>query len=176
VAERVLSYARELAVAGERPIVKIDGVGVGAGVVDVLKRAVGVTVVEVQAAGSPLRDAYTNIRSESTFLCRDWLRGGGCFARDTRLEGEMAALTYCFDQRNKLKIRSKDELRRELGRSTDRFDALALSVYAPRRKSAFQEWAESVENTDPYGTQEPLDEEAELEREFARAAARSFGF
>lgn len=146
VAERVASYARELCKAGERPVIKVDGVGIGAGVVDVLKHTPDIEVVEVQAAGSPQRDAYTNIRSEAAFLCRDWLRSGGCFARDARLEGEMAALTYTFDQRNKLKIRSKDELRRELGRSTDRFDALALATYTTQTKSIAELWCDAEPN------------------------------
>jgi phage terminase large subunit len=71
------------------------------------------------------------VRSEAVYVCRDWLRAGGCLPRDGKLEGEMAALKFTFDQRNRLKILGKDELRKELGRSTDRFDALALAVYAP---------------------------------------------
>jgi hypothetical protein len=142
VADRVLAYALKLKHAWETVTVRVDGVGVGAGVVDVLKRAAGLRVVDVQAAAAPQRDAYTNVRSEATFVARDWLRAGGCFGRDTRLEGEMAALTYCFDQRNKLKILGKDELRRQLGRSTDRFDALALAVYVPKtRAPGFGEYA-----------------------------------
>ncbi len=149
VCDKVLEYARTLRTADERVVVKVDGVGVGAGVVDILKRAPDVDVVEVQAAGAPARDAYTNVRSESTFTTRDWLRASGCIARDSRLEGEMAALAYCFDQRNKLKIRSKDELRRELGRSTDRFDALALAVYAPAADhSCADNWAALADRGD----------------------------
>lgn len=132
VADRVLAYVSDLRQANETPTIKVDGVGVGAGVVDVLKRAPDVRVVEVQAAGTPIRDAYSNVRSESTFAARDWVRAGGCIARDSRLEGEMAALSYTFDARNKLKILGKDEIRRTIGRSTDRFDALALAVYASR--------------------------------------------
>jgi phage terminase large subunit len=131
VAQRVLALVQEYKRAGERPIVRVDGVGVGAGVVDVLRRSPGIRVVDVQAAAAPARDAYTNTRSEAVFVCRDWLRNGGCLPRDARLEGEMSALSYCFDPRNRLKILSKDELRRELGRSTDRFDALSLAVYDP---------------------------------------------
>jgi phage terminase large subunit len=129
VADEVLQYARKLRSSGEVVTIRIDGVGVGAGVVDALKRAPDIRVVDVQASGSPSRDAYTNVRSESVFVCRDWLRAGGCIARDSRLEGEMAALQYTFDARNKLKILPKDELRKLLGRSTDRFDALALATY-----------------------------------------------
>lgn len=132
VAQRALAYARDLKRTNERPIIRVDGVGVGAGVVDILKRSTDVVVVDVQAAGSPQRDAFTNVRSEAVYVCRDWLRAGGCFARDGKLEGEMAALKYCFDRRNRLKILSKDELRKELGRSTDRFDALALATYGLR--------------------------------------------
>jgi hypothetical protein len=131
VADHALAYVRQLKRNDERPVIRVDGVGVGAGVVDILKRAPDVTVVEVQAAGKPSRDAYTNVRSEAVYTCRDWVRSGGCIARDSRLEGEMAALRYTFDQRNKLKILGKDELRRELGRSTDRLDALALATYEP---------------------------------------------
>jgi phage terminase large subunit len=131
VAEQALAYARDLKRIDERPTIRVDGVGVGAGVVDILKRAPDINVVEVQAAGTPARDAFTNVRSEAVFVCRDWLRAGGCLPRDAKLEGEMAALKFTFDQRNRLKILGKDELRKELGRSTDRFDALALATYAP---------------------------------------------
>lgn len=130
VAEEAIRYVNSLRSPRDgRPIVRVDGVGVGAGVVDILRKEQGITVVDVQAAGKPSRDAYSNARSESVFTCRDWVRGGGCIARNSRLEGEMAALEYSFDQRNRLRIRSKDELKKELGRSTDVFDALALAVY-----------------------------------------------
>ena len=129
VADQVLAYARDLKKTEERPTIRVDGVGVGAGVVDVLKRAPDVHVVEVQAAGSASRDAYCNVRTEAVYVARDWLRAGGCIPRDSKLEGEMAALKYCIDARNRLKILPKDELRKVLGRSTDRFDALALALY-----------------------------------------------
>lgn len=138
VADQALAYVRGIKRAGERPTIRVDGVGVGAGVVDVLKRAPDVHVVEVQASAAPKRDAYTNVRSEAVYVCRDWLRAGGCIPRDGKLEGEMSALKYVFDARNRLKILSKDELRKELGRSTDRFDALALATYvAPAPRASF---------------------------------------
>lgn len=131
VADEVARYAADLRIADERVTVRIDGVGVGAGVVDILKRDPRIKVVDVQAAAKPFRDAYTNVRAEAIYVARDWVRAGGCIARDPKLEAEMAALTYTYDARNKLKILPKDELRRALGRSTDRLDSLVLALYVP---------------------------------------------
>ncbi len=40
----------------------------------------------------------------------------------------MSACTYQFDQRGRIKLDGKDEIRKRLGRSPDRADAVALAL------------------------------------------------
>jgi hypothetical protein len=147
VADRIVALVRELRRQGEIPEVRVDAVGIGAGVVDILKRSDEVRVIEVQAAASASRDAYANVRSECAFQLRDWVRDGGAIPRLPRLEREMSVISYEFDSRNRLRIRGKDEIKALLGgASTDMFDSLALAVYGVAKKSVAQCWAECDED------------------------------
>lgn len=136
VADEVIRVALDTAYHDERlhhrPLVKVDEIGVGAGVLDALKRrgeveAIGVNVGE--AAKDP--DKYTNKRAEVWFQLSKWVREGGCIPDEPDLKGELAAVRYTFDHRQRYKVMSKDDMKDLLGRSPDRADALALAVYDP---------------------------------------------
>lgn len=61
----------------------------------------------------------------------DWLREGGAIPEDVKLEAELAAFATERTLIGRTKVTGKDVLRRALGRSPDRADALALSVWEP---------------------------------------------
>jgi len=132
----VKRIARDLRIAGdgmdvpaERPLVKVDGAGVGGGAVDVLKDDRELEVVEVNAGEASTGDTYARLRDQLWFALRDWLKAGGAIPRDEKLAAELVAPIYGFDLRGRIKVESKDDLRERLGRSPDRADALALAVF-----------------------------------------------
>jgi hypothetical protein len=140
VAEESERYCREKMIrAEERPVIKVDGIGVGAGVVDALR--VGVApgeIVDVNASEvANDQTLYGLARSEMWFAARDWIRDGGTLPPDAKLlVGELTACLYKFDARGRYMVESKDELKARLKRSPDHADALCLAVYEPARQVA----------------------------------------
>lgn len=112
------------------PRVQVDEIGVGAGVLDILSRyddieAVGVNV----ATKSDVPHEHPLLRDQLWFALADWLKEGGAILKDPKLEGELVAPTYKFDERGRRKVESKVDIKSRLGRSPDRADALALAIY-----------------------------------------------
>lgn len=133
VAGTVLEAVRRLRIGQERPVVKVDVIGVGAGVYDQLRRSREVIAVPVNVAeASQLPEEYANLRAQVGFAVRDWMREGGTIPNDSKLHQELIASRYSFDGRARLKIESKDDIKKRLGRSPDRADALALSIFVPK--------------------------------------------
>lgn len=139
VAGRVLEYVRMNRREGERPRVKVDVIGVGASVFDVLRRSTEVEAVAVNVAESPTakprqgEPGFAKLRDQLWFGLRDWLRDGGALLSDPKLEAELVAPRYGFDAQGRYKVEGKDEMKKRLKRSPDRADALALAVYEPPR-------------------------------------------
>lgn len=132
VVGKVASVARELRRSGERVFVKVDEIGVGAGVVDLLRSQHGadLTIIAVNVAEKATAEGFAKLRDQLWFACRDWLQEGGSIGEDPRLFSELVAPTYSFDAQGRQKVESKDEIKKRLRRSPDRADALCLAVYA----------------------------------------------
>lgn len=60
-----------------------------------------------------------------------WIREGGALPSDAKLERELHAQEWHSQVTGRIKITSKDEIRKQLGRSPDRADAIALAVWEP---------------------------------------------
>ncbi len=90
---------------------------------------------------------YHRLRDRLCGNLSDWLRGdpgqdnGGAIPEDAKLSAELHALVWDKVDDGPLKLIDKRELRKILGRSPDRYDALALSVWEPR-------WVQSEEQDD----------------------------
>jgi hypothetical protein len=69
------------------------------------------------------------VRDEVWLSLVDAFRDGLAIPEDVKLERELAAIRIERHASGRSKVTGKDELRRELGRSPDRADALALSVF-----------------------------------------------
>ncbi len=113
----------------EIPRVAVDANGVGAAVFDALVRRDDVAAVAVntgERASKP--DDFVNLRAELHFRFKGWLKDDGAIPDDARLQSELVAPKYSSDARNRLKVESKDELRKRLRRSPDRADAAMLSL------------------------------------------------
>lgn len=121
----------------ETPVVKIDTIGIGAGVYDALKRDKRVRVVGVNVSESPTDETYYRLRDELWFILREFIRNGGAIPDDQMLAAELVEPKYAFTSLGqRIQIESKDELKKRLGRSPDRADALALAIYSPKPKIA----------------------------------------
>jgi hypothetical protein len=127
-------------VALSRPTkVRVDVGGVGGGVADNLKR-LGVSVEEVSFGGSAAdKSRFLNRRAELHFVLRELLeRGTASLPDDDELLADLSALRYQFDQKGRVVLEGKDEVRARLGRSPDRSDALALAGGTPSRVRTFE--------------------------------------
>lgn len=138
IAGLTLRVARDLKRPGEKPLIKVDTIGVGAGVADRLREHDDVEVVDVNVAESGWatdrdgRPKFAKLRDQIWFTARDWLAAGGALPPDPKLEGELVAPSYSFDSSGRIIVESKDAMKKRLGRSPDRADALALAVYEPK--------------------------------------------
>lgn len=116
------------AYASERAIVKIDGNGVGAGVVDLLRQRDDMQVVDVNAGSSATDESCVRMRDQLWWAVREWLADGAALPPDLERDEELQAPTYSFDARQRIQVESKDSIKKRLKRSPDRADALALAV------------------------------------------------
>lgn len=124
--------------------------------------AVEIEVVAVHFGSRPRNQrVYGYLRDELWFGAREWLREGGALPEDAKLEAELTCPGFEVNARGQQRVEGKDELRKRLGRSTDRADAVLLSIFegAVARSStevaelpaATEEWTPYAEGPDPYG-------------------------
>ncbi|MCD6674856.1 MAG: hypothetical protein LT106_18640 [Burkholderiaceae bacterium] len=119
--------------AREKPdTILVDVIGIGAGVVD-RGREIGLPVIGVNVAESASADTrYARLRDELWFLGRDWLERRDCkLADDDPLIGELTTPKYSILSNGKLKVESKDEMKKRGVASPNRADAWLLT-FAPR--------------------------------------------
>ncbi len=123
---------------GPKPRVKVDVIGIGAGVFDQLKAsAPELEVVPVNGSSSPTTEptdgdpGFTNLRAEMHFAAADWI-ATGALPPDAELRSELLAIRYSFHRLGPLKVEEKDEIKKRIGRSPDRSDALTLAVHDPK--------------------------------------------
>jgi hypothetical protein len=113
----------------DRPVeILVDSIGLGAGVVDRLRElnmpARGVNVSESPALGN----TYINLRAELWGRMKAWLEKRDCkVPKDESLLAELVAPRYSFNSSGKMKLESKDEMRKRGMGSPDMADALALT-------------------------------------------------
>lgn len=104
----------------------VDGTGgYGAGVIDALLQA-GHSVMEISASGKAIDARYFNKRAECWFKMAEWVKRGGALPNDPELQKELTAPRYYF-QGGKLRLEEKDQIKKRLGFSPDKADALSLT-------------------------------------------------
>ncbi len=116
--------------------VKVDGAGLGAGVVDRLRELGFRQVFEVNVARAARQaDRYASLRDELFFNLRDRFEDEVISLPDDEvLASQLAALRYSFTSRGQQKVESKDEMRARGLPSPDRADALALCFMELRQQ------------------------------------------
>ena len=106
----------------------IDSIGIGAGLVDRLIEldmpAVGIAVSESPS----LKEKFTRLRDELFWNAREWFEGRDVsIFNDETFISEITAVRYKYQSTGKLKIESKDEMKRRGQRSPDVADAFVLT-------------------------------------------------
>lgn len=118
--------------------VNVDSIGVGAGVVPVLRGQTTARVHEINA-GSKARDPehYLNYGAEMLWGLRERFEGNelslASVPRDAleRMSGELTGRRWTRTPAGKVQIEPKDQFKLRLGRSPDAGDALALAFAVP---------------------------------------------
>jgi phage terminase large subunit len=113
-----------------------DTGGWGAGVID-QARLGGINLLPINFSGKADDPRYYNKRSEMIFRASEWVKAGGCLPEVPGLVSEAVAPTYWFDN-GKLRVTEKDQIKKELGKSPDYWDAFCLTfalVEMPSRSS-----------------------------------------
>jgi hypothetical protein len=128
LANRVAEYINKL-----RPdAVFVDGVGVGAGVVDQLK-AMGFSgmVNEVQGASSSMSKEYSNKVAECWGKMRDWIRERAALPHNDILSSDLTGRLYRYDSSGRIALEKKENMKKRGLSSPDTADALALTFARP---------------------------------------------
>lgn len=107
-------------------VLNVDVVGVGAGVVDMLKHEVKCQLTEFNAGAKAIdKERFGNRRAELYFRLQRQLEEGEIqLPKDERLKGQLADIRYRYDQKGKLWIESKEEARARGSKSPDEADTV----------------------------------------------------
>jgi phage terminase large subunit len=108
--------------------VNVDEIGIGAGVVDILRanKINVVGVVSSEAATKP--DIYSNKRAELySNLAQHFLEGSISIPDVPKLSSQLSSLKYKFDTHHRKIIESKDDIKKRSGKSPDYADCLMLA-------------------------------------------------
>ena len=112
--------------------------GYGAGLADMMIQA-GHSPHEINfGEKAEEEERFFNKRSEMYFKMADWVKKRGRLPNDPDLKRELTAILYSFDEKGRWKLESKEQIRKRLGMSPDRADALALTFAVPDGKVS--EW------------------------------------
>jgi hypothetical protein len=122
-----------------KPVSVVDGIGVGAGVVDTL-RVRGLDVIPfIASKATRLRDAtgeqmFSNVRAAAWWHLRELLDPNMdarlCLPPNDELTADLITPRYEPVTGGRIKLESKDDIRKRLGRSTDYGDAVVQCMWA----------------------------------------------
>lgn len=122
--------------------VGIDTVGLGAGVYDIC-RSRGIKLTEIVSGSKPLEIkedpfSYRNLRSQMLWHYRERLRESKAriAIEDDQFEEEAISLRYGISNEKVIAAESKEEIKKRLGRSTNRLDAVVYADFVRCLKSS----------------------------------------
>lgn len=129
---RVAAQTAEIIEQFKPQMAFVDGIGIGAGVVDRLGQLGFSRIMDVNSGRAAVdRNRYANLRAEMWGRMRVWLRERAGLANlseyPKELQDDLTSLNYDFDNRDRMKLESKDDLRARGLPSPDLADALALT-------------------------------------------------
>jgi len=109
---------------------------------------------------------YDRQRDELAGNLLSWINDGGALVSDAKLAKEMHVLEWREHGNGRVKITAKKEIKKLLGRSPDRYDALALATWEPlviragkppRKSSTPQGKPSNESRMDPYAGVDGMD-------------------
>lgn len=103
----------------------VDATGIGAGVEDRLHE-IGINAKGIKWANKAKEEKYSNLKAENYWNLRTWVKEGGILEANDGWN-EMQVIKYKEDTSGKLKIKSKEDMRKEGIKSPNISDALALT-------------------------------------------------
>jgi hypothetical protein len=136
---QIVGVLKEYRLPREVPVVVVDAEGADGSKVarlldDYLDRYPDAfELVRVYAHARAVRQSavYDKIRDELAANLRAWFRDGGAIVEDTKLAAELHVFEELYLPNGRVRITPKETIRKTLGRSPDRYDALALSCWEP---------------------------------------------
>jgi phage terminase large subunit len=126
---RVVREYHETATEHRPGAINVDVIGLGAGVVDRL-RELQLPVRGINVGESPATDdgRYMRLRDELWFKGRDWFeKRDVCMPKDDGLISELVVPKYKVESSGKLKVESKDDLKKRGVKSPNKADAFLLT-------------------------------------------------
>ena len=135
--DTVETAKRALSLAGLYDTICVDEIGVGGGAVDVLRSTGKVRVVPVNVSESSTDSQFSRLRDVLWFACRDWLCGDEpvsfpAHPQRDNLIAELAVVRFGYFQgTGRVKVESKDEMKKRMHYSPDIADALCLTFAVP---------------------------------------------
>jgi hypothetical protein len=125
-----IKHAYDTTSRAERPVeILVDVIGIGAGVVD-RGRELGLPIVAVNVAESPsvMDSTALRLRDELWLEAKKWFERRDCkIPNDEELILELASVKMQFTSANRIKIESKDQMKKRGLRSPDVADAFILT-------------------------------------------------
>lgn len=113
----------------------IDAGNTGAAIYDILKdRGFAKTVRAVNFGAKAINDdRYFNKRAEMWALANDWLKDENLvqLVNDDELLDDLCSVNKGYDNKGRLLLESKDEVKKRIGRSPDKADAFVLTFAEP---------------------------------------------
>ena len=133
----------------------VDSIGLGSGVVDRMAE-LGLPVRGINVGESAsMSGTYLNLRAELWFKLKEWLAAKDSkLPNDQELFSELVSPRYSFTSNGKMKIESKDDMRRRGLGSPDKADAICLTLA-------------SEATTVTYGSRKSISWKAPLKRDIA---------
>lgn len=123
----------------ETPVVVLDREGsIGSSLAGLIRahldaREKSFEFVPVRSSDRAIRQpmVYDRMRDELAANLEQWFRDGGSIPEDVKLSAELHTLEWRQAANGRLKLTPKDDIRKTLGRSPDRYDALSLAAWEP---------------------------------------------
>lgn len=119
-----------------KPVIVVDEIGIGAGVIDRLREIGTYKVIAYNAAAAPAEQnqgegGYPNARSELWFEFAEDHLSGLDLDEDEDLLADLCSPEYTLDSKGRRVVEPKDETKKRLGRSPDRADAVLMLFCRP---------------------------------------------
>ena len=119
--------------------INVDAIGIGAGVADQLRNILDYkNVMDIKSSEKAIEsDRFFNKRTEMMWNIRELLKDKAMELAmdDEQLENQMTATRYDIDRSGRIKAESKKEVKKRLGESPDKADAVCMAFYNPQKVS-----------------------------------------